>query len=783
MDNIKEDVLMYVVPDDVQFTDILLGRSLTDKTNLAYVRIDDNLHFGYRDELPFCDIQLRDETRRIKLYADEDVILKGDMINLIMVTGEYNDLWPVMNSTTEDFEVTKGQCVFNVTERKIEIQEENLCVGSDVTMSMLNIDKSVSQNDSLLLMNLLRKFRDCFAMNLEELGCTTEMIASIHDNGVPVTSRPYKTCARDRDIINQIVSEWKRAGIVRETISPYCSPVLLVSKKTGDKRLVVDYRRLNSQTTTIHFPNPTIDSCLEGLSNCSIFTCLDLSNGYLQIPLDDESKAKNAFVTEDQTGEFERLVFGLKNAPAQFSHLMALVLAPLKQKGILVYYLDDVLIGANSWTEMLNKLEQTLQAFRNAKLTLKLEKCEFGREHVEFLGYSVNRGGISPGQRKTEAVRQYKRPETVYEVRRFLGLTSYFRRFVPNYAVIAKPLSDLTKKNGNFEWSKDQENAFDQLKGKLTSKPILKLYNPEHYTELHTDASSQGIAGMLLQKDGDGALQLVYCVSKKTTPSEANYHSSRLELLAVVWSVQRLRTMLLPICFTIVTDCQGIMYASKSTSSQVARWMMVLSEYNYKIVHRKGDRMKHVDALSRAPPEMQAEVAEIQEEVEEHLNIYMCITKEDYVEMMQHTDEKLKHIMTLLKKDDDLTKEEKCITSMYELVDGRLLRKVKVGENDRRLYVIPQSMRKSIVVKFHDQMGHYSTDVTVARILEHYWFAGMRRYVRRHIAACIECLYVKIPAGKKPGYLHPIPVPNRPFSRIHMDHTGPYITSRNGNTY
>nr|CAI5861130.1 unnamed protein product [Callosobruchus analis] len=129
MDNIKEDVLMYVVPDDVQFTDILLGRSLTDKTNLAYVRIDDNLHFGYRDELPFCDIQLRDETRRIKLYADEDVILKGDMINLIMVTGEYNDLWPVMNSTTEDFEVTKGQCVFNVTERKIEIQEENLCVG------------------------------------------------------------------------------------------------------------------------------------------------------------------------------------------------------------------------------------------------------------------------------------------------------------------------------------------------------------------------------------------------------------------------------------------------------------------------------------------------------------------------------------------------------------------------------------------------------------------------------------------------------------------------------
>nr|CAI5855894.1 unnamed protein product [Callosobruchus analis] len=346
MDNIKEDVLMYVVPDDVQFTDILLGRSLTDKTNLAYVQIDDNLHFGYRDELPFRDIQLRDETRRIKLYADEDVILKGDMINLIMVTGEYNDLWPVMNSTTEDFEVTKGQCVFNVTERKIEIQEENLCVGSDVTMSMLNIDKS--------------------------------------------------------------------------------------------------------------------------------------------IPLDEESKAKTAFVTEDQTGEFERLVFGLKNAPAQFSHLMALVLAPLKQKGILVYYLDDVLIGTNSWTEMLNKLEQTLQAFRNAKLTLKLEKCEFGREHVEFLGYSVNRGGISPGQRKTEAVRQYKRPETVYEVRRFLGLTSYFRRFVPNYAVIAKPLSDLTKKNGNFEWSKDQENAFDQLKGKLTSKPILKLYNPEHYTQLHT---------------------------------------------------------------------------------------------------------------------------------------------------------------------------------------------------------------------------------------------------------------------------------------------------------
>lgn len=649
---------------------------------------------------------------------------------------------------------------------------------------MIKVNENISENDVKELVNLINEYRNCFALNINELGCTDVIHATIRDNGNPVVVKPYKTNSTDRKTINEMVNEWKRIGIVTETQSPYSSPVLLVKKKTNEKRLVVDYRRLNSQTIGMRYPMPNIDECFDCLAGNKLFTCLDLSNGYLQIPIDDpESREKTAFITEDQTGEFTKLMFGLKNAPFIFTNSMGIVMRDLKTKQVATYYLDDVLIPAKTWEEMLIKIRMVFDAFQKAKLTMKISKCEFAKDHIDFLGFVISAKGILPGTKKIEAIAKYVEPRTVHEVRQYLGLTGFFRRFIANYAQIARPISDLTRGGVSFKWGSAQQRAFEDLREKLINGPVLQLYNPKAETELHTDASSMGFGGLLLQKDNNELMRLVYCVSKKTTEEEAKYHSSKLELFAILWCVERLRSMLIGIKFKIITDCQALMAINvvKTKNSQIARWITTLAEYDFLIVHRSGKYMEHVDALSRNPVE---ECKDTMEDIEARLNVFTLVKEKDYIDLLQRNDELLCVKIDILRKsEEERTIQEKNLVNGYEFKKGHLCKKVRINNEYNYKYVIPNTMRKTMVVKMHDLMGHGGLERTCQRILKHYWFKNMRRYVRKHIRGCVECLFVAVPAGKQPGYLHPLPITARPFSRIHLDHTGPFVSSVCGNSY
>lgn len=310
------------------------------------------------------------------------------------------------------------------------------------------------------------------------------------------------------------------------------------------------------------------------------------------------------------------------------------------------------------------------------------------------------------------------------------------------------------------------------------------MFNHEAETELHCDASSIGLSGMLLQRGADKKLHLIHAVSKKTTSAERNYYSSKQELMAVVWSMSRLRQYLIGIKFLVITDCQTIVHLNtqKTLNPQIARWVTLLSEYDFDIKHRPVVKMGHIDALSRSPNSVPQDTQ--MELLEERLELVVTMTEEEQVISMQRTDTRLKEIMEILgRKQSGRSATDNEIVKKYRMQKGILYRKVNVDGEDKQLWVVPNAMRKSIVIRFHDLAEHFAVDRTVNKIKERYYFPRMRHYVQVHIRCCPECVLLKVPRGKQSGELHPIKPGKRPFEVINVDHIGPFVKSTKGNSY
>jgi hypothetical protein len=276
------------------------------------------------------------------------------------------------------------------------------------------------------------------------------------------------------------------------------------------------------QTVTQPLPMPDVDAQLSKLANGRILTTLDLSNGFLQIPLTTEAKDKTAFVTEDTTTKFERMPFGngMKDAPTTFQRLMSIVFKDLREAGKVNIYLDDIIIPSKTWDEMLEDLKLVLSTLSEANLTLKPSKCSFSKRTLDYLGFRITEGEIRPG-RKIDTLTNFPRPRDAHEVRRFLGLAEYFRRFIVRYAEIAEPLTQLIAKDAPYSWQNEQQMAFEKLIGLLCTEPTVPMYNPDAImTEVHTDASSKALSGVLLQGTKTTDLKMIYAVSKRTTPAE-----------------------------------------------------------------------------------------------------------------------------------------------------------------------------------------------------------------------------------------------------------------------
>ncbi|KAG6439129.1 hypothetical protein O3G_MSEX000509, partial [Manduca sexta] len=465
--------------------------------------------------------------------------------------------------------------------------------------------------------------------------------------------------------------------------------------------------------------------------------------------------------------------FGLVNAPSVFQRTMNKILLEAKIKYAVVY-MDDILIPSKDVAEGLRRLEEVLELLKRGGLTLKLNKCNFFLDKIDFLGYEVSSRGIRPGQRKTEAVSKFPKPRNQHELRQFLGLSGYFRRFVKHYALLAAPLTNLLKKDIKWVWGNSEDCAFNKIKEMLTNRPILALYDRFADTQLHTDASKDGLAGILLQANSNGLFQPVLYFSRKTNTDERKFHSYDLETLAVVASLNRFRVYLIGISFKIFTDCNALRSTliKRDLIPRIARWWVQLQEFDCTIEYRPGPRMAHVDALSRNPVEGN------EPELPERLDMLSIeTTEQDWIVTVQSADEEVKKIKEILSDPD--SKQVMDIHKNYRLKNNRVYRVVE----DEIKWLVPKGVRWQILKMNHDDVGHCGYDKTLQRIRKNYWFAKMRKLVKKYVSSCLECLHHKAPGGKREGTLHPIDKPSVPFHTVHADHLGPFIKSKKGNCY
>ena len=590
----------------------------------------------------------------------------------------------------------------------------------------------------------------------------------IPTSGTPVKVPPRRIPASYRAEVEQQLQTMLAEGIIEESSSPWMAPAVFVRKKSGDIRLCVDYRELNKRTAKDAYPLPRPDDVQDQLTGSTVFSALDLQNGYWQLPVSPADQPKTAFSPGPGLGlfQFRRMPFGLAGAPASFQRLMDKVCRGLP---FVTVYLDDVLIHSSTGEEHEAHLHLVFQRLAAAGLTLRGKKCRIGVSRVTYLGHVFSAQGMEPDPQKTSAVQDWPTPENVSDVRSFLGLASYYRRYIQRFADIAAPLHHLTGKGVTFVWDADCQSAFNTLKDELTRAPILAF--PEFQPNsaqfcLQTDASAVGI-GAVLEQNG----RVIAYASRTLSQAERNYSVIQRECLAIVEALKQFRHYLLGQHFTLLTDHAPLQWLSaQKMEGMLARWSLVMQEYDFTIVYRKGRENGNADALSRKPVEVCHSAA-------------TTIVPDTRADIRQHqgTDPLICQLRDALEQSSSppsgpgwrqhpLPRYRQLWTQLL-LEDGLICRKYTPGPTAEPVTVplIPTSLRASLLHQHHDapQAGHLGPDKTAGRIRQVGYWVGMLRDIEQYCQACPTCQASKPPAPPKAALVN-TPV-GRPWEMVAVD--------------
>ena len=471
----------------------------------------------------------------------------------------------------------------------------------DLGFDLSDSDLGDAQKSKLLA--FLGKYSDIFARNIFELGkanVTPHVIET--GDAPPCKQRFYRTSPRIKKEIEKQTQEMLDGGIIEPSDTEWQAPCLLLKKKSNELRFTIDYRLLNKVTKPITFPLPRLADIVDavGEAQASIYSCVDLANSFWQIPLDPKTKHKTGFVTHQGVYVFNRVPFGMRNSSQVFNKAMFDVLRGLTWKNTL-QYVDDLLIFSKDFDAHIDHLGQVFDRLRKAGLKLKPAKCHFAARKVKYLGHIFSKHGVSVDESKTEIIRKFTIPRSQSDVRSFLGLANYYRRFVRGYSDITAPMNKLLKKDVVFKWSPECQKAFDLLKEKLTSPPILTYPSFDREFILYTDASNFSISYILGQKDDQNRECVIAYGGRSLSDVEKRWPITHLEGLALVEGIKHYHVYLANSKFTVYTDHAALKWlrSNKNMSGRLARWALLLQSYEFDVIHKPGKLHTNADSLSR----------------------------------------------------------------------------------------------------------------------------------------------------------------------------------------
>lgn len=515
----------------------------------------------------------------------------------------------ILNTSDNEIKltITKPIKLHEVPNNDIQINHcQTKETGKLLRKNLINLRTDhMNDEEKTLITNLCQDYKDIFYCEDIPLSFTNKIKHKIRtSDNEPIFTKNYRYPYIHKQEVETQIANMLEENIIKPSESPWNAPIWVVPKKMDASkqqkwRIVVDYRKLNEKTIEDKFPIPNITDILDKLGRSQYFTTLDLASGFHQVEIDSEDIEKTAFSTDEGHYEFLRMPFGLKNAPATFQRIMNNVLKGLTDKQCFVY-LDDVIIFSTSLTEHIQRLRNVFDRLRESNLKIQLNKSEFLRKEVAYLGHLVTPCGVKPNPEKISAIQQYPIPKNQKEIKQFLGLLGYYRKFIKDFAKITKPLTSCLKKGRKVEHSSEFVKSFETAKEILSNDPILKYPDFEKPFILTTDASNVALGAILSQGTPGKDLPIAYA-SRTLNESEQRYSTIEKELLAIVWATKYFRPYLYGQKFTIVTDHRPLIWLNslKEPNSKLTRWRLKLEEYNYNVIYKKGVKNSNADALSR----------------------------------------------------------------------------------------------------------------------------------------------------------------------------------------
>lgn len=549
-------------------------------------------------------VRLPVNTRDGEVLIDNQTICNCLILDCI-TTVQNNRGWvEITNPTSNDVIFSMDRAIeaelFNIECDSTEILSDR---AKDV-LSRLRTDH-LNPEELANLQRLCSNYADVFYLEGEPLSFTNKIKHKIRTSDeIPVHTKSYRYPYVHRQEVRDQISKMLDQNIIRPSESAWSSPIWIVPKKADASgkvkwRLVVDFRKVNEKTIDDKYPIPNITDVLDKLGKCQYFTTLDLASGFYQVEMDPSDVHKTGFNVENGHYEFLRMPMGLKNSPSTFQRVMDNVLRGL-QNEICLVYLDDIIVFSTSLQEHIINLDKVFKRLRESNFKIQMDKSEFLKLETEFLGHIICKEGVKPNPNKIKAIENYPIPKTTTEIKRFLGLLGYYRKFIPDFARITKPLTQCLKKGSKIKLDENYTNCFEHCKTLLTNDPILQYPDFTRDFILTTDASNVAIGAILSQGTKTSNKPIAYA-SRTLNSSELNYSTIEKELLAIVWATKYFRPYLYGRKFLILTDHRPLQWVVnlKDPSSRLTRWRLKLSEYDYRVDYLQGKCNTNADALSR----------------------------------------------------------------------------------------------------------------------------------------------------------------------------------------